>query len=99
MVSRRSPTRCPLCDAEPRRVSPATEYIDVVLIECARCGPVKVTGLALATGCLKPEITPYLSAYTRECADTGQEPEILDLSNVHEIAQRYANTSAAEMLD
>ncbi len=51
------------------------------------------------TGCLKPEITPYLSAYTRECADTGQESEILDLSNVDEIAQRYANTSAAEKLD
>ena len=97
-MSERSPTRCPLCDAEPRRISQVAEF-DVVLIECPRCGPVKVTGLVLVTECLKPEITPYLSAYTRECADTGQEPEILDLSNVHEMIQRYANTSAAEKLD
>ena len=95
-MSKRSPTRCPLCNAEPRSVSRIAKYIDVILIECPRCGPVKVTGLALVTGCLKAGITPYLSAYTRECADSGKEPDILDPSNIDEIAQPYASTPAVE---
>ena len=92
-------TTCPLCGDAPRQVFAVATHIDVYQIECPRCGSVKVTGLLLRTKSIKPKIAPYLSAYTRECTETDQASEILDVSNFEQIAQRFAKTSISKKID
>lgn len=97
-MSRREATECPLCGADPERVYPWPDR-DVVSVYCRRCAEVRVTGTLLITQRITAEIAPYLSAYTRECADTGREPDFLHTDNVETIAQRFSGTPVAEKLD
>src|SRR6266436_8473266 len=97
-MSRREASKCPLCGADPERVYPWPDR-DVVSVYCRRCGEVRVTGTLLITKRITPEIAPYLSAYTRECADARREPDVLHTDNVEKIAQRFSGTPVAEKLD
>lgn len=86
-MSRGVTKQCPLCDADPVRVSqhPRRDAFD---IECRRCGPFTVSGTLYAISKIPPELKSQLSAYTRQCKENGQHPEMFSTYNLESIAKR-----------
>lgn len=78
---------CPLCDADPVRVSehPRRDAFD---IECRRCGPFTVSGTLYAISKIPADLKPQLSAYTRQCKEDGQHPEMFSTYNLESLAKR-----------
>jgi hypothetical protein len=72
---------------------------DAAEIRCDRCDSFQVTEELLLRGRLTDSIRPYLSAYTRECTERGQAPDMLTTENVERLAQLFQGTPVNIKLD
>lgn len=61
---------------------------DAFDIECRRCGPFTLSGTLYAISKIPANLKPQLSAYTRQCKEDGQYPEMFSTYNLESIAQR-----------
>lgn len=86
-MSRGTPKPCPFCEAQPVE---ANQHVnrDAFDIECRRCGRFTVSGTLYATQKVPPELRPDLSAYTRECQEKGEYPEMITTENLADFAER-----------
>jgi len=89
---------CPLCAAESAKVSPHIDR-DAFDVDCRRCGSFSITGTLYAIGKIPTELKPQLSAYTRQCTESNQQPEILDTLNLGSLAGRIGTVRPNERVD
>ena len=89
---------CPLCDAESAKVSmhPTRDAFD---IDCHRCGPFTISGTLYAIRRIPPELKPHLSAYTRQCKEVNERPEMLSTYNLESLARRIARILPSQKPD
>jgi hypothetical protein len=97
-MSRADSKPCLLCDESRVEIRPYS-FGDAVDIVCRRCGPYRVTGTLYALGKVPPELRPRLSAYTRQCQESGQTPEVLHTENLEVLAARVPPLSPNERVD
>lgn len=97
-MTRGEPKPCPLCGADPLAVSRHGDR-DAFDIECRRCGRFTVSGTLYAISKVPDELKPRLSAYTRQCQEHGQYPEMLNTSNVQSLAESREMIAPSEKVN
>lgn len=97
-MSRAEVKPCPLCDAESAKVSmhPTRDAFD---IDCYRCGPFTISGTLYAIRKIPPELKPHLSAYTRQCKELNERPEMLSTYNLESLARCIARIPPSQKPD
>jgi len=72
---------------------------DAFDIDCRRCGPFTISGTLYAIRKIPPELKPHLSAYTRQCKEVNEHPEMLSTYNLESLARRIAQIPPSQKPD
>jgi hypothetical protein len=87
-------SNCTLCD-EQASLDPPTST--TLKLDCPRCGSFSYTHQAIST--LKGERRHYLSIYTRMNTEAGITPEVLNTTNLDDLANTYLHTGVLQKID
>jgi hypothetical protein len=91
--------RCPICGLDSVRVTGSSDRPEAKVV-CRRCSEFRIDDIFLGDfGSVRAELKPYLSMYTRICAEEGRRPQVIDESNIAGLADTYRNTTVAAKMD
>jgi hypothetical protein len=90
---------CPICGLDSVRITGSGDRPEAKVV-CRRCSEFRIDDIFLGDfGSVRAELKPYLSMYTRICAEEGRQPQVIDESNIAALADTYRGTTVAAKLD
>ena len=88
---------CPLCALTALVTGPDAQ--NLTQVTCRRCGKFHVRSLPLESDNQWQRLKPYLSVYVRMCTESVREPQVLDSSNLHQLAETFMHATVPDKLD